>query len=502
MVKKKTLINNSLSGISQLVITALLTFFCIPIFINKLGTELYGIFALISIIGNLNLFTNLGLDISLTKFIAEQGKCVESNKDILSSLGLTVLIILPISTLVYLFHQFILIEILSIPTQYYETAESLFISLLLANTILLIGQTFTAVLNGLHRIYLSNFIQLVYSIIYWLGIIVVVQLGLHLEAIGYIILGASLVWLTLNLSFFFFYWGKLNLKNSFHQIHLNAHKQMQYGIKIYGSGIISFFNEPLFKILISNCFGVSAVAYFEIALRIRGQVTGLFNKMMQPLFPYLSQMSDIHGISVLIKDLTKKIFLLVLPICVMLAVTCHDIVTLWLSRDISNYTLFIVGIVVPYLVFSPLTLPIYLYLIAKGHPGKTIVIQFTSVIVNIVSFYLLYHWIGFFVIILSNVLSYLSSFILGLYYQGKFLNIKYSISWTTYLKFAILMMAYVGIGCCIKFIPNELISIIISIILILIFTLILYKRLGIVYRKDITRYFSDNKYVVSLYNIL
>ena len=49
MTKKKVLINNSISGVCQLVITALLTFFSIPVFIHKLGTDLYGVFALVSV---------------------------------------------------------------------------------------------------------------------------------------------------------------------------------------------------------------------------------------------------------------------------------------------------------------------------------------------------------------------------------------------------------------------------------------------------------------------
>ena len=73
MIKKKRLINNSISGLFQLIITAILTFLCIPIFIKGLGTDQYGVFALVSVIGNLNLFTNLGLNSSLTKFLAEQG---------------------------------------------------------------------------------------------------------------------------------------------------------------------------------------------------------------------------------------------------------------------------------------------------------------------------------------------------------------------------------------------------------------------------------------------
>jgi len=115
MTKKKVLINNSISGVCQLVITALLTFFSIPVFIHKLGTDLYGVFALVSVIGNLNLFTNLGLDVSLTKFIAEQGKSTESDKDILVSLILSSSIIVPVSIIAYLLRSFFLGSLLDIP---------------------------------------------------------------------------------------------------------------------------------------------------------------------------------------------------------------------------------------------------------------------------------------------------------------------------------------------------------------------------------------------------
>ena len=114
MTKKKVLINNSISGVCQLVITALLTFFSIPVFIHKLGTDLYGVFALVSVIGNLNLFTNLGLDVSLTKFIAEQGKSTESDKDILVSLILSSSIIVPVSIIAYLLRSFFLGSLLDI----------------------------------------------------------------------------------------------------------------------------------------------------------------------------------------------------------------------------------------------------------------------------------------------------------------------------------------------------------------------------------------------------
>lgn len=502
MVTKQILINNSISGVCQLVITALLTFFCIPIFINKLGTELYGVFAIVSVIGNLNIFTNLGLDSSLTKFIAEQGKNENSNKDIIASIVVTLCIVIPISVLALYFRQNLLIDLLKVPMEYYSQAEKLYCFLLIANAILLVGQTFTAILNGIHKIYLTNFIQLIYSTIYWSGIIIVVLMGYHLDAIGGIILLAATIWLFITITFAYCYWGKITFTGNMRDLRQHANKQVKYGMKLYTSGIIAFFNEPLFKIIISISLGMSAVAYYEIALKIRGQLSGLFQKLFQPLFPYLSQISSPIFTSELIRDLTKKIILLILPVCAILLGTCHDIVTLWLSTDIINYTIFILGIVVPYLLFSSPTLPIYLYLIAKGHPEKTITFQLITVVVNIVTFYLLYYPLGIFSIIVSNGIAYCASFLLGLYYQRKYLNIKYTLNIKKMRNYIALVILYIGI-CLFQLVTiNEIYSILLILFAIFVTTLIAYKHLHIVSSNDILRYFSENKFIISLYHKL
>ena len=502
MIKKKRLINNSISGLVQLIISAILTFLCIPIFISKLGTEQYGVFALVSVIGNLNLFTNLGLNSSLTKFLAEQGQCIDSNKDITTTLLISIFIIIPISFLAYIFRFNLLTTLLDIPIIYYPEAEKLFCWLLIANSTLLIGQTFTAILNALQRIYLTNIIQLVYSIIYWVGIIIVVSIGGHIDSVGKIIFIASFIWICLSVFCAFRYWGKFSIKDSTHSFLYHANKQIKYGIQLYSSGIIAFFNEPLFKIIISNYFGMSAVAYYEIALKIRGQLSGLFQKMMQPLFPYISQLTDKKYISVLVSDLTQKIFLLVLPICVLLGLECKDIVTLWLQTDINQYTFFITGIVLPYLVFSPPTLPIYLYLMAKGHPDKTIVFQLITVVSNVILFYLLYKSCGFYTIILSNGISYFISFCIGLYYQKKYLNIRYYSNINILLKYCVLFLFYIAIGLSQLFIHHEITSIIFTTITVIGITTIAYKHLQIISMDDILRYFSENKFIISLYNKL
>lgn len=499
MVTKKTLINNSLSGLVQLIITALLTFICIPVFINKLGVELYGVFAIVSVIGNLNIFANLGLNTSLIKYISEQGKCQESENDIFSSLLIISAIIIPITFLAIIFNRFLLLDVLNIPIEYYDQTKSLLFLLLLSNFMLIIGQILTAVLDALQKIYLTNFAQLIYSIIYWGGIICVTSFGLGLKSVGWAVFIAAISWFVFVIGCFYKYWGKIKpykLRQHFVPV---AKKQLIFGGKVYTSGLIGFCNEPLFKIIVSNIFGMHVVAYLEIALKVRIQLTSVFSKLTMPLLPYFSQLTEIRSTSRLVKDLTSKIFLLVLPVCGLLFVGCAEIVALWLGTDIFNYTVFIIGLVIPYLIFSPLTLPIYLYLTAKGHPGKTIVFQLVSVIVNISFFFVFYQLIGEFTIIVSNVLSYFFSYLLGLYYQKKYLAIHYRFNRLYILKILILITSFMIIYIFKFYISSDILRLIFTTFSIPLLTVWIYKHLKIVTHDDLSRYFADSKIANSIY---
>ncbi len=103
---KANLLKNSTSGLIQIIIQIAVTFTSIPIFIRLLGTEAYGVYAAVGIVGNLNIFTNLGLNSALIKFIAEQGDTRDTDYDILVSVFLISVILLPLSILVYIPQRF------------------------------------------------------------------------------------------------------------------------------------------------------------------------------------------------------------------------------------------------------------------------------------------------------------------------------------------------------------------------------------------------------------
>ena len=103
MTQKNVLIKNSTFGIVQFVAVAILTFLCVPIFIGKLGVDAYGVFALVSILGNLNFFSSFGLNSALLVFLSKQGKTEESQRDIVVVLFSTIVIALLFCSLLYIF---------------------------------------------------------------------------------------------------------------------------------------------------------------------------------------------------------------------------------------------------------------------------------------------------------------------------------------------------------------------------------------------------------------
>jgi O-antigen/teichoic acid export membrane protein len=189
-MSKNTLVINSAIGILQFILTAILTLLSVPVFINKLGLELYGIFALVSVIGNLNLLSNFGLNSALLVYVAKQGKCRESDHDILATQIIMLAIMTLFITATVILKENIVLNLFSIPTKYSSDSGKLLIYLVFANALLLLGQTYTAVIDAQQKIHLTNICQFIYSLVYWGGMIAVVSLGGSLVTIGIIAFSA------------------------------------------------------------------------------------------------------------------------------------------------------------------------------------------------------------------------------------------------------------------------------------------------------------------------
>lgn len=412
---------NSLSGIGQLVLTGLLTFVSIPVFIRVLGEEAYGAFSIVTLAGNLNLLANLGLNTSLLRLLSEQGKTRESDHDIVVTLGLLLGILVPLSALAISQEERILMQWLGLSGAMYERVATLYKLVIAANLILLAGQTFTTVLDAQEQIYRTNGYQFVYSVLYWGGLITVVSLGYDLTMIGGVILLAALVWFGLVLVAARRSWGALDLTGLRGNVRRLVRKQLAFSLNLYAAGLLNILFEPMTKILVARLIGVREVGYLEIAYRVRAQLWTLATKAIYPIYPRIARQLDNQSISRLISGYQTSMLVLLVPFLALFAVIMPDLMPLWIPGVNRLVVLATIAICTAHVIGS-LALPFYYYLLSQHHVRKTVWLQLTNVVVNGLVILATYNTLGFYGIVLANVLAILGSLTLSLLYQRRYLG--------------------------------------------------------------------------------
>ena len=491
---------SSLTGVAQFVVSSVLIFITIPIFIRSLGTEAYGLFSLVGVIGSVNTFANLGLNLSLVRFLAQQGKTAESDLDIVVTLTILMTVLVPLVACAFTLEETILVRILNVPPQLISDATWLFDAMLISNIIILLGQIFTAILDSQQKVYLTNLFQVTYNILYWGLILSVLFLGYSLKAIAVVITFAAAVWFCTVVVSSMHSWGSLSFKGFRQEGMRVSKKQLQYGIKIYTGGLVGFFYEPLTKILVSNFLGIRDVGLFDIGLRVRNQIYGLGAKLLYPLYPIMSQLEDSKKVRMLVHDVEQKIFFVVVPIIAMIVLITHPLVSLVFAANTDVISITIVSIVAAFLLGSITVTPNYLFLTAKGYASKTIILQLVNVVVNAVVLIALFKWLGYYAVIAGNSIAILASCALSLYYQNVYLNSKVFDS----VKQPIVVVFVFSVALLAALLVSELSTspawkIVSGLFIITIVSTLLYRYFSLFKPPDIFRYFGKETFYSTLF---
>lgn len=490
---RKLLAINSISGVLQLLVNAGLIFFTIPIFITIMGMEKYGVFSLLLLIGNLNSFVNLGLNSALIKFLSEQGKCIQSNYDIIISFIILLLVLIPLTLLAIMFYPFILLNILNIPDKYFVYDVIVFFkTLMIANFFVLLSQISSAILDAQQKIYLTNLFQVIYNFLYWLLILIALKLFKSFEAIGFSILLSALIWFVCVTYSALHFWGKITFKGLFQEFYNSVKKQLSYGLKIYLSGTLLFFFEPVSKIILSKLMGVNEVGIFDIALKARMVIWNLFSKLLYPVYPLIARLQDKMQIRLLVHDLEQKIVYLLVPAAVSTFFVSNSLAQLWIGRSVSQLAISFNYIILANLMALVL-FPNYQYLTAKDHAGKTILLQGSNVVFNAFIIAVTFNFMGFYSFVAGHFAALLSGFVMGLYYQKKYLNSLIFDNCKQIFNLLSFVVLIVIAGFILNYlIKNPYLHIILIPILLYVLVIPLFRLLKIITLEDISRYIGKN----------
>lgn len=346
-------------------------FISYPIFLKYLETELYGLWATLSVITSFAAISKLGIDTAITKYVAEEyarndkieiKKCFSTAIIFIFISGIALLsILLPIRHLI--------VSALSTPEKYVDLANNVLLGIIILSILIFIVKIADGALRGIGRVDLANYYDLGARVISIPLTIIFLKTGHGVWSLFwgqlflYLLIG-SLVIITIYMKL-----GALCFSfQSFNLAYLK--KLIRFGGLMTASQLISMFLTPFNKFMIARYINLSSVTYFEIADRMATQIRGIFAMGISAIMPEISMLSihehDKSKIDSVLKKAISLALFLGIPVFIVSFIFADNFFHLWLSKqynsDISTtFRIFAIGYAI-----NLLSVPIYYLFMGIG----------------------------------------------------------------------------------------------------------------------------------------
>jgi len=377
---------NSLFSFGSSSISLPINFFLIPYVLAKIGKEGYGLWALIGVIANYQVFVDFGLTSTLVRFVAkeETDRKYKNVNEYLATSFVTFLVLwLAAYTILLIFSRPIAVHVLRVQ-QNIDIAVFLITISGFCVILNLSAGLFKSILDGAQRMEISNSLLIIQTLISALGTFCVLQMGLGLRGLGINLALISVV--NLIASFYV-------IRRTFPHVKINPFlfrrerlkEMLAYSINLQLSGLLRMWIEPLNKILISNLFSITYVGYYEIALKLSSSLTSILRSGLMPIFPASAEMNQISGLKK-VDALRLKSIKFMYPMAffayVLMISAAPNFIRIWLGPEyhiVSSLTIvFLIGAFV-----SILNTPAYVILNGIGYARDVTKSTLSAVAVNV-----------------------------------------------------------------------------------------------------------------------
>jgi len=310
-----------------------------PIYIRYLGVERYGLWAVISVVLFFSQMGDLGINEAVIKYTAEEyGK---KNFQEINSYIVTANLILIIPSLLIIialtiFNENIL-DLLKLTGSLRQEIKYLIPFFGILTSLIFYSNIMWGTLKGVGRVDLANYIFIIVSFLQVIISIILIILGLGVWGL---FLGNFILYIFLFILCF------LILKKVFKLeiFRLNyfdirkIKKLTKFGGTIFGSRLIAMFLDPFNRIIITRFIGLSAVAYYDISLKVVLSLRSLFQMGLSATMPKVSELnvSSVNPkleISNIHRKGMRFILFFALPFFVLMFLFGKPILNLWLGNN-------------------------------------------------------------------------------------------------------------------------------------------------------------------------
>jgi len=380
---KKLVYSNAFYSIIQVIISGVLLFILYKFLLKTLGSELFGLWALILGLASFSQFADFGFSASLTKFVAKYDSLKDEAK--ISRLIQTAIVSTAVSSFVVLLALYPLIKFLLLRTVNSGLADitlKIIPLSLISFWFILISNTIESSLDGLQLIRLKNLIIMFYSFLNC-TILLTAAIKFGILGLAYSQIISSIIILILNwtflrknlkkIPFFPLVWEK----KSFKEI-------INYSITFQASSIIKIFFEPTVKIFLARYNGLSFVSYFELGSKLIIKLRQLIisaNYVLVPAYASLKEKSPEK-----ISNIFKKSYYLIFFTSVLLfsgIILFSPLISkVWLGDFNKTFVLYLVFLSVAWFV-STINAPAYFLNLGTGELIWNLFSDIAVMVINI-----------------------------------------------------------------------------------------------------------------------
>lgn len=330
------LVRNTLFNIAGSFWSYLVFFLLTPYIISKIGIEGYGIWSLAFVLINYIVSFDLSVNSSFVKYIAEYYTKRDYRRinEVINTGGLFYLFFALIALGLFFPLKALVISLFKIPSPLLKDAIFVFSVLFYATLIAKIFEIFSAVLQGLQRMEMTNKLLIFLSFPRAAGIFLFLERGWGLKGLA---INEMLIISFMSLASAVLAKGLLpEIKIGGRFVKFERFKELfRFGIKLFLSRLSTLANFQFDKALIPYFFGVGLVAFYDLGSKILFSARHLVLLLTTAVVPAAAELQaegQMEWVYTLYRKSAKYVISFGLPLMLFAVVTAPEIMFGWMGE--------------------------------------------------------------------------------------------------------------------------------------------------------------------------
>lgn len=436
-IKKKIAKNTVANYVAQFWFL-IIGFILMPFIVHHIGINAFGIWILVSAITGYFGLLDLGVGISLVKYVAEYHAKEDSEK-INESINTTFFIFLGMgliaSTGLFIFGKFFITSVFNIPPDLFWEAKT--ITYIVAATTL-VGfplRIFGSTLEGLQRYEITALVRI--SVSTFNAILIIIFLSMGYGIVTLVLINSSTSFIGWVLTIYYTKKVLPFVRIKFSYLHKSMLRTLLgFSSVMFIMSICSVLIYETDRVVIGIFLTVGTITYYEATLRMHAlvrQVHGLMGSAIMPAASELDATNKNASMQELLLKGSKYTVAVVLPVTIALLIMAKPFLVYWMGPDFGSVALVAQVFIFYWLVNANTGIP---GAILVGTNKIRLILWYTIsvTIANLILSIILVQKIGLIGVVLGTTIPYIICFPIFMYFVFKILNVN----WKLYFKDVVL----------------------------------------------------------------